>query len=139
MLETVRSAEWIYETLHNDATLMALVTGVYRGLAPANTVAPWIVFSHQSGRDVMVNSAYRVMVNELWLVKVVAPSTSMATLVSAADRIDVLLHNSKGALTDATVMEMAREMPVAVDELVNGVLYTNLGGTYRVWVRQGVG
>jgi glycerol kinase len=138
MLETARAAEWIYSTLHGDATLMALVTGVYRGLAPANSTAPWIVFSHQTGKDTMVNSAYRVMTIDEWYVKVVGPAAGTTTLVSAADRVDTLLHNSKGALTDATMMEMVRVQTLTIDELVDGILYSNVGGVYRSWTRQGV-
>ncbi len=139
MLETARALEWIYTLLHGDSTLQGLAPGgVWHGLAPVGTVAPWVIAQHQAGTDVMVNSAYRVLVRDQFLVKIVGPTSGYANLVAAADRVDTLLHNSKGTVTDATILEVVRIAPLAIDELVDGVLYSNLGGEYRVWTRAGV-
>jgi hypothetical protein len=83
--------QWLYSTLANDATLAALVSGVFRGLAPATAAVPYVIMSHQAGSDALNAFGVRVMSNLLYQVKAVGPGNIFTTLMSAAERIDKLL------------------------------------------------
>jgi hypothetical protein len=90
--EVAYAFQWLYSTLHGDSTLMGYVSGVYRGLAPATSTAPFVVMIHQSGSDVINMSGTRLITNLLFQIKVVGPANLLSTsLMSAAERIDVLL------------------------------------------------
>lgn len=136
MNETLHVYTWLYNTLHGDATLLTYVTGVYAGTAPDGAVDPYVVYNWQGGADVMVANGRRVMNNSLYQVKVVGQaSTNIAKITSAADRIDTLLQRASGTVSGGTILFCERQYPLIVDNVVNGVLWTNVGGLYRIFAQ----
>lgn len=135
MNEALRVYSWLYSVLHGDATLMALVTGVFAGAAPEGQIAPYVVYNWQGGADVMVTNGRRTMNNSLYQVKCVGPADTITTLQTACDRLDTLLQRASGTTTGATILFCERERPVALDNTVNGVLWTNVGGLYRIYAQ----
>lgn len=132
--ELSRVAAWLYSTLSADATLTSLAPGgVFRGLAPVGTATPYVVFSYQGGADMNSMTGYRLGVNSLWMVKAVGPASSTPTLQSAADRIETLLGHKSGTVAGAIIAACIRQDGVFDDEVVNGALWTNVGGIYRIW------
>lgn len=132
--ELSRVAAWLYTTLSGDATLTSLAPGgVFRGLATVGTATPYVVFAYQGGADILSATGYRLGVNSLWIVKAVGPAASTLALQSAADRIEILLMHQSGAVTDARIAACIRQDGVFDDEVVNGALWTNVGGIYRIW------
>ena len=135
--ETALAYNYLYSTLAGDTTLAGYAPGgVWRALAPPGTATPFVVFNFQAGSEALTLNAYRVMSNQLFQVKVSGPATGMTALVQAASRLDDLLRLSSGTPSGGLVLSCYRETPVAMDELVSGVLWSNLGGLYRLLITQ---
>lgn len=129
--------EWFTSMLANDADLQTLAPGgVYRGLAPPGTQPPWVIVAYQAGQDVLTMNAYRVMSNLLWQVKVVGTADMTSQLITAAARIDDLIGLASGTATGGLVLQCFRDSPLQLDELVNGVLWSNIGGLYRPYIQK---
>jgi len=136
--EVVAGFMWIYSVLSIDATLLASAPGgVYRSLAPPITASPYVIMAHQSGMDVVTINAFRLMDNLLYQVKAVGPSSQMVAIAAAAARIDQLLGLASGTVTGGYIGSCYREQPIFVDESpINGEQYTNVGGLYRLQIKQ---
>jgi len=130
---------WLYSTLSSDLQLTALAPGgVWRGLAPPESQTPFIVMSLQSGLDVTSMNAFRILVECTYLVKVVGPASETTTIMSAADRLDALIGSppTSGTTSDGAVLASYRESPISIQELVNGELFENAGGLYRLQIEK---
>ena len=123
--------------LTGDATLMALVTGVFRDVAPEGTAPDWIVIGHQSDQDTLSGVGSRIMTRHVDRVLVVGPESDGANIRAAADRLDALLQpaglplrNSNGTL--ACYREQALLLSSIVPGSGSGAAWLLLGGLYRV-------
>ena len=125
----------LYGVLSGDATFMAAVTGVFQVLAPTQTTPDYCLLIHQSATDVNATTAARIMTTLLYQVKVVGPAQDESNLRSAYARADALLQPGGRALTNTNgTLACYREQTFSVGELVNGALWLNIGGLYRVEV-----
>ena len=125
----------LYTTLHGDATLMALITGVFQDLAPTQSLPDWCLIAAQSATDTNTATAARILTRCLFQVKVVGPVTDATNLRTAYARVDALLSPGGLALRNtAGTLACYREQQFSVGELVSGTLWLNLGGMYRVEV-----
>lgn len=130
-MELQSFAEWLYDRLTGDATLMAAVPGgVHEGIAPQGTAEPFIVFSLVSNADVNAVGQARVLTRCDWDVKVIAEASSYAGLADIADDIDTLLHD----VVDGSVVSCHRVSTIRYHEKSSGAEYRHVGGTYRVQV-----
>jgi hypothetical protein len=135
--ETGIALEWFTTMLANDNALLELAPGgVHRSMAPPGTTPPWVIVAFQSGQDVLTMNAYRVMSNLLWQIKVVGPADLTSQLIAAAARIDDLIGLASGTATGGLVLSCFRDSPLQLDELVNGVLWSNIGGLYRPYIQK---
>lgn len=142
--ETAAGFEWLYSVLSADSTLAAKAPGgVWRALAPPTTVTPFVIMSFQAGTDVTTMNGFRQFVEGLYQVKAVGPAADVADVVSAAEQIDLLLGGppgipAAGTTADnlAVVLACYRQSPLEIDEIINGELWTNLGGLYRLQIEQ---
>jgi hypothetical protein len=132
---------FLYGMLGSDATLLALVTGVYRDVAPVGTVPDWLVFGHQSGTDTMTATAVRIMTGNLYRILAIGPEAHDTNLGAIADRVDALLQPSGTPLRNATAggvtaLACYREQVLALSETVPGAAggsaWLSLGGLYRI-------
>lgn len=138
--EITTGFQWLYSVLSGDSTLTALLgdgaQGIWRAYAPPSTVPPYVIMSYQSGSDVITMNAFRLMVSGLYQVKIVGPAANMTPLAQGAERIDQLLGLTSGTPTGAVVLACYREQPIFLDELVNGEVWSNAGGMYRLYIEQ---
>lgn len=141
MQETYRAHLWLQTVLTGDTAFMAIVTGgVYADVAPAGTSAPYAVHTVQAATDVLGSAATRVMTSHVAQVVIYGPSTSYATLATAADRMDTLLGLARnGSTSDSTILACYREQEIDLSELVsasNGasVVWKRVGGLYRLLI-----
>lgn len=137
MAEIVTAETWLYTKLHGDSTLLALCTGgVFTWPVPATYSQPYVLYQMQSGMDIRGNGPTRIGVNGLWLVRAVFEAlTYTGNLLSAANRIDVLLHAASGTATGGVVWACVREQPFQLVEVADGRQFRHLGGLYRLWVQ----
>ncbi len=137
-METVRAEAWLYGLLTADTELSALVDSrVYSGAAPQGAALPYVVISHQSGRDVLGVGTTRIMSHLIYLVKAVGQGQSYVSLEPIADCIDAALHGASGSVAGvdgagAELLACTRAMTVAYAEIDEGIQYRHLGGLYEL-------
>lgn len=133
--EIAVALEWLYSLLSGDATLAGIpIGGVYRAIAPDDAVAPYIILQWMGGHDVLGSGGARIMSDLVFQVYAIAPSDQYDLVRAAAYRIDQLLDKASGTTSDGTVLACRRQQPIPLDEVVNGVVWSRLGGLYRTWV-----
>lgn len=123
MTEHIDALNWLTEILTDIAT-----GGVWRGVAPEGTPTPFIVISLQGAADRGDVSGFRLMTEAVYLVKAVGPSRDYGDIIAVADDIDEALQRASGE----SVQFCYREQPIAIDEMVNGAKWSNIGGLYRI-------
>ena len=140
---------WIRQQLENDSALTGYAPGgVWRALAPSGASAPYVIIQHQAGKDIVTWNGLRLIVDMTFQVKAVGPGDAITTDItnSAAARIDALFGSPPGrppsgfiAINGTNVgwlYTIYHEQPLVLDELVNGEIWTNIGGMYRCQVSQ---
>lgn len=135
--EITLAFQFLISTLANDATLTSLAPGgVHRAMAPPQTSTPFVIVSFQSGADTLTGNAVRMISRTTFQAKAVGPANQTATIVQAAARIDDLLKIVRNASTSGgTILDCYRSSPLQIDELVDGILWSNFGGMYdlEIW------
>lgn len=131
--EVAEGREFLYAKLSGDATLGGFATGgVWDEMAPPGTATPFVIIGHQSDTDTLSATAIRILARMIFLVKAVGPVTQAATIRNAANRIDVLLARTSGTSTTGIILACWRDGALDIPELVDGALWRNLGGMYRL-------
>lgn len=137
-LEPSAAAQFIYGKLSADTALTAVVsTRIYNQEAPQNATYPFVVFSFLSGIDYPIAGGGRLWTNMLWLIEVVAKTSSFGgDLKTAAGRLDAALQATSGSVTDGAVSACVREEAFQLAEVgPGGEQYRRLGGRYRIFAR----
>lgn len=153
MSEVVTIDRWLYQTLHGDATLMALVTGVVADVAPPGLACPFLVYALQDGADVGTVNGVRIMTRATYHIRIVTDSESFVAIEPAVNQLDALLHRASGDVTGqitvwddhgepvltpityGTIISCVRTDPFRYTELVSGKMYRHLGGFYEIQVQ----
>lgn len=138
-LEVMEGYRWIIATLSADSVLTGYAPGgIWRAMAKPETVPPFVVVTYQAGTDVTTMNAFRLFVDVLFQVRVVAPASNTDAIISCASRMDDLLGTppQSGATAGGNISSCYRQSPLEYDELVSGELWTNVGGVYRLLIQQ---
>jgi hypothetical protein len=134
-MEVAQAYQWINTTMRADSALMAAATGgVWQGLAEIGVVAPYASYGKQADSDRMTMNATRLFASILMQIKAVGTASNFAALVIIANRIDALFGSVRyvGLPGGGGVLESYRDGEIALDEVVNGVQWSHLGGLYRI-------
>jgi hypothetical protein len=136
--ETALGFSWLYSTLVGDTTLSGYASGgVYRSMAPPQTTTPYVIMSFQAGTDVVTMNGFRLIDDTIFQVRAVGPGSKSQQIAQAAGRLDALLSiPSSGVTAGGAILSCYRESPLTFDELVNGELWNNMGGLYRVIIQR---
>jgi hypothetical protein len=136
--EVMIGFRWIIATARGNNDLMAiLVGGFHRSLAPQGVTPPYGLVNFQSGSDLTTANGVRIFSTPLYQIKAVGPASMTEQLEQAASINDDLFGERKsGTTVDGYVSASNRESPVQYDEMVNGKLWTNIGGMYRTLIEQ---
>ncbi|MEN6547029.1 MAG: hypothetical protein ABFE07_13415 [Armatimonadia bacterium] len=130
--------EALYTLFTTDATLMALVEGVYNTATPANadedvTVAyPMLIFQQVSGLD-DYTLGRRVRTAYLYQFRVLGTGLDMEPLNDAAERVEALLMDTEVVAGTTLYCRRESQMP-SMAEMDAGVMYQQVGATYRIEV-----
>ena len=129
---------WLFATMTGDSTLVSLVPGgFWRSYAPPSTSPVYVIFGLQSGgNDTLTMNAVRLLTNPLYQIKACGPASNMQAILDAASELDNLLKRTSGTVSGGYVGVCYREQPLSVDELVNGEVFSNIGGLYRLMIQQ---
>lgn len=135
-VEAMRAVAWAQATLRADTTFMTAVPGgLWLGAAPAGTtVAPAAAVALASAPDLNTFNGNRIFSSALVDVKVSAPITQTAAVMSAIDRADTLLQRQRGSSQGGTVLGAVRESVVAVPEpqLIGDQQWFSVVASYRM-------
>lgn len=142
--EVALGFQFLYGVLSADSTLAGYAPGgVYRALAPPTATTPFVVMIYQAGSDSVTMNGFRMLDDMTYQIKVVGPANSMASIASAAERVDQLLGGTNTGPTSGVIgsnlgqcLACYRQSPLAYDELINAELFTHLGGLYRLIIEQ---
>jgi hypothetical protein len=130
--------EALYSLFTTDATLMALIEGVYNTATPANadedvTVAyPMLIFQQVSGLD-DYTLGRRVRTAYLYQFRVLGVGLDLEPLNDAAERIEALLMDATIVSGGTLYCRREGELP-NMAEMDAGVMYQQVGATYRIEV-----
>lgn len=136
MSEVAQAFSWIDATMRADSALMTAATGgVWQGVAEIGVLPPFAIYSKQADTDITNMTKTRLWASILVQIKALGPVKSNYTaLVTIANRIDALFSNVRYVSLPGGggVLECYRDGQVALDEVVNGVQWSQLGGLYRI-------
>lgn len=130
--------EALYTLFTTDATLMALVAGVYNTTTPADadedvTVAyPMLIFQQVSGLD-DYTLGRRVRTAYLYQVRVLDVGLDREPINDALARVEALLMDAVVVTGSTLYCRREGEMPY-MSEMDAGVMYQQVGATYRIEV-----
>lgn len=137
-MEVAQAFKWVDTTLRADTALMAAsVGGVWQGFADVGTVGPYTLFTAPSpGTDVLTMAVKRLFVRMTLQIKAIGPMALYASLVTIADRIDVLFGRVElvALPSQGGILTCWREQAIAYEEnrLINGAAWSHLGGLYHI-------
>lgn len=128
--------KWVYQRLTADATLMALVDGVYAYSAPRGATGVVVTFQPSVAEDQMSMNGYRIGSYFRVTIKASGINTGMSRVDSVAERIDHLLHRSydANALSSGFQLSGVRMAQVSYTEADAGVRYYHRGGSFEFMV-----
>lgn len=137
--EVAVALSWLYSTLAQDTTLSGYAPGgVWRAEAPDGTTPPYTIITYQpqQSRDEVVFGGGRAYSDLFFEVCTAGPANVTQTIANAATRIDTLLTVAQQtAITGGTLLASFRSAPVEGDPLINGEVWTNMGGVYRIMIK----
>ena len=120
----------IYTRLTGDATLMALVTGVYAILAPDDAKFPLVVYQKLHSVDSYTLSR-RIETNYSYQIKAINRGRSKSAIGSAMQCIDELLTLQPLAVTGYQVYVVRRTGDIPdYQELIGDTIYFHVGAEF---------
>lgn len=135
-IETVDLVEqWLYATLHGDATLSSYVGGRVVGTVQAlgNVAVPFVVFTMSSTRDITANDGTIIDTDSIYIVKMIVQASTYEPAKNGARRIHELLHRPAQTVTlSGGSLTCVRDRILQYPEEVAGQQYRHLGGFYRI-------
>mgnify|MGYP001601850689 CR=1 FL=1 len=121
----------IFDALNVVAVHTAAPGGVYNMVAPLGAKPPFVVFQAVSKvDDYSFASRYA---QALYQVKAVSRSAWPKEAAEIDDDIDTALQNAALTIAGYTLLYCRREADFYLMEDVGGVIWHNVGGTYRIW------
>lgn len=134
MVDQWVKAQLVLQATALDALSTGLSTRIYLDVAPKDAVLPVIVYQCQDQpRDVRGVGTFTVMVDTLYLVKVISKGVDNATNADVAKVIHTAMTSSNGSsVGDGAVLTSVRERAFKLAEFESGVQYRHLGGIYRI-------
>lgn len=129
----------IYSTLTSDSTLTGIATGgVWRMVAPENTVGVYVVFQLIGAQnDMHTFQTDSRVVSLRYQIKAIERGYSASTARSAIARIDTLLNDAALSVSPYTLLQCRREaaIPDMLERLDNEEVYQHVGATYLIEVQ----
>lgn len=135
--EPTRAERWLYLQMTSDPTIAGIVGArVFSGVAPVGTQFPFVIISLLApGDDVYGNGPTIIWSRLTYLVKAVTQANSLTSLQTLVDRIQAVLHATRGGTSDAAIDYCVRKRPFRMTQYENNVAFQHLGGEFEIAVR----
>ena len=137
VIEALIAERWLKATLDGDAEMRQILGArdrIGKGSVPALAGNETVVFYSPQipARDIRGVGLARIMAECLYEVRAVGLPRQYATVVAAAQRIDVLLHGARGPTVGGQVIVATREQTV---QFTDPQGWEVLGGLYRLYAQ----
>lgn len=138
--ESTRIAMWI-KAQCNSSPVITNVVGVgniWELPIPQNKTLPAVGFNQLSTVDVATQEQFRIMVNELWIIRIVTEGqTHTGDVLAVVDKFDELFHATDGVVDGTTtIYSSTREGTFRLSEDRDGKQYRHTGATYRIYAQR---
>ena len=121
----------VYATLNVTALTNLATGGVHNTIAPAGTIAPWVIFQMQSKVD--THSFNGRFANSLYTVKAVVDMVWPKEAEDIDTQIDTLLEDASLSITGYTLVLCRRESDITFQDVAQpGKTFQHVGGLYRI-------
>src|SRR6266496_3411513 len=135
--EEVATQTWLQSYLAADATLGALITGVWVHSVPRSQALPVVKIDRQSASDIYTVNLYRALSDLLYLVRGIdhwkgSGQQDWSTAQAIGNRLDVLLHKHSEATASIQVDIFREESFVDEQTSSDGTTFLHCGGMYRI-------
>jgi hypothetical protein len=138
--ESTRIAMWIKSQCNSSAIITGVVGAgnIWELPIPQNKTLPAVGFNQLSSVDVATQEQFRIMVNELWIVRLVTEGqTHTGAVLSVVDEFDRLFHATDGVIDGTTsIYSSTREQTFRLSEDRDGKQYRHTGATYRIFAQR---
>ena len=131
-MSSVTVAAALYARMNTDVTLKAIVSGIYRNVAPPSATYPFVIMQHITGAD-EYTFTQRVSSQARWQIKVIDEGYSAVAAETALTRIDVLLTDQRldvSGKTNWVIRRITRFEYAQMGEF--GVIYQHVGGEWFI-------
>ena len=132
-----QAKKWIYDKLSANVDIAAAVgTNIFTS-TPNPRPTRYILYNFMGGSDIKAVGKNREATSALFQVRQVNQGTPDATARLVDKRLDDILQLTADDLSGDFYFSADRESPVDRPEYdAANVLYSNVGGLYRVWIRK---
>jgi hypothetical protein len=129
---------WIKSQLNGNAVITGAVGigNMWELPIPQGRGFPAIGFNQLSSIDVVATAHYRIMVNELWLIRLIAEQSSHVDSLAIVDQLDTLFHKANGVADGATIFSSTRANTYRLSEDKDGKEYRHTGAVYRIYAQR---
>lgn len=132
MIEAQKVAAFVFDTLKADSQLASMLGGrVYRDQVPQAATLPAATVTLVSSTSSNTLGADRALDVVLVDVRVVGTGASYGPINPAADRVDAVLQNRRGASGGVWVVELRRDQVQTFLETESGAQFAHIIATYR--------
>lgn len=136
--------EFIFKVLSEDAGAGSIgellvaagsdADAIYSDSVPSPVKYPYIIYQHSANTDTVTTDSVIVLVQAVYMVKVVHRTRTYDSIKPIYARMHALLHKASGTVVDGQVLHCRRERGIRYPEKSELVDYRHRGGTYRFWV-----
>lgn len=135
--EVQQAKKWIYDKLSANVDIAAAVGTNILTRVPTPRPARYILYNYMAGSDIRGVGKNRQATSALFQIRQVNIGHPDATARLVDKRLDNVLQLTADDLSGDYYFSANREDPVDRPEYdAANVLYSNLGGLYRVWIRK---
>lgn len=135
--ETDQAKKWIYDKLSANSDITTAVGTNILTRVPNPRPTRYIIYNLMAGSDIKGVGKNRQATSALFQVRQVNQGDPDTTARLVNKRLDDVLQLTADDLSGDYYFSADREQPIDRQEYdAAGVLYSNVGGLYRVWIRK---
>ena len=135
--EVQQAKKWIYDKLSANSDIATAVGTNILTRVPNPRPARYIIYNLMAGSDIKGVGKNRQATSALFQVRQVNVGDPDTTARLVDKRLDDVLQITADDLSGDYYFSADREQPIDRPEYdAAGVLYSNVGGLYRVWIRK---
>ncbi len=124
----------LYTALTGSTALMALASGIYRGIAPGSAIYPYISYMEQVSNDgyALSGRTHRTATYQVMAIDIGQTANKAGQIFT---QIDAVLNAASLTASSWTTIYIRRETGIEYEERDKNEVYQHVGGLYSITVR----